>query len=325
MKVSIIMLTYNHEKFIEQALKGVLVQETNFPFELIVANDCSTDNTEEIIKAYRNKFPVIIKGYDNKRNLGPRYNFIKAYGKTTGEYIAMCEGDDYWTDPLKLQKQVDFLAENKNHVLCFHNTRLIDEAGSELKNDEWEWEKRDYDINEMLGVYIPTPTIVYRKILKNLPSSLQKTDNGDTLVLAALTSFGKAKYLPEVKESFVRKHPGGIWTSKSHLDRWSDILKLRYLIFRDMDTKLRPGIYKNFTQMFDKASLEALDASSKVHWYNYSILYAKLSYAAGRYGRAWLISKRIIKRYFGFEHWLPDYHKASTTIDKQRNYSKNAN
>ena len=97
-KLSVIMLTYNHEKYIAQAIEGVLMQQTDFKFELIVANDHSTDATESVIKKYREKYPDIIKGFNNEKNLGPKINYIKAFKETKGIYIASCEGDDYWTD-----------------------------------------------------------------------------------------------------------------------------------------------------------------------------------------------------------------------------------
>ena len=110
-KLSVICLTYNHEKFIRQALDGFVMQKTNFPFEVIVHDDASTDETAKIIREYEIKYPELIKPIYQKENLWqkgiPTKNYI--YPKINGKYVALCEGDDYWTDPLKLQKQVDFL------------------------------------------------------------------------------------------------------------------------------------------------------------------------------------------------------------------------
>src|SRR5665647_1806993 len=176
------------------------MQQVNFPFEIIVADDHSTDRTEEIVEEYRKKNPGLIKGFYNKRNLGARYNLIKAYNCVKGKYIAYCEGDDYWTDPHKLQKQVDFLGKNEDYVLCFHNINTIDAEGNLLETDSLKKEEmRDYEMNEMLGVYVPTPTIVYRKMVEKLPEVFKKIDNADTLVLAMLTKLGRAKYLPDIK------------------------------------------------------------------------------------------------------------------------------
>src|SRR6478672_5308696 len=111
------MLTYNHQDYIAQAIGGVIMQKTTFQIEIIVANDNSSDQTEDIISGFRKDYPMLVKGFYNHKNLGPKNNFIKAHKKATGEYIALCEGDDYWTDPLKLQKQVDFLESNSRYLI----------------------------------------------------------------------------------------------------------------------------------------------------------------------------------------------------------------
>jgi glycosyltransferase involved in cell wall biosynthesis len=119
--VSVTMITYNHGEFIEQAIDGVLMQQTNFKIELIVGEDCSSDNTREILFQLQKKHPdkIILKLPES--NLGIGVNSISNKLLCKGKYIAECEGDDYWTDPLKLQKQVNFLESNQNYVLHYHN------------------------------------------------------------------------------------------------------------------------------------------------------------------------------------------------------------
>lgn len=118
--VSVVMPTYNHEKYIRQAIEGVLMQETDFIFELIIVEDYSTDDTKKIALEYADKHPKIINVLDSEKNLGITDNYLRAMGVITGKYIALCEGDDYWIDPLKLQKQVDFMESNPDCILCFH-------------------------------------------------------------------------------------------------------------------------------------------------------------------------------------------------------------
>ena len=107
--VSVHMITYNHELYIAQAIEGVLMQETNFPIELVIGEDCSTDRTHEIVLEYQRKHPDIIKGIFRKKNVGSMPNFIDTFKHCKGKYIAICEGDDYWHHPQKLQEQVDYL------------------------------------------------------------------------------------------------------------------------------------------------------------------------------------------------------------------------
>lgn len=143
-KVSVLVQTYQHRKFINQCLDGILMQETNFVFEIIVGEDESDDGTREICMDYANKYPDKIRLFLRDRKVSnlfddngnflcrfnSRWNILSARGK----YIALCDGDDYWTDPFKLQKQVDFLDSNPDYGLIFSDIKLIDSNGHEIKN-----------------------------------------------------------------------------------------------------------------------------------------------------------------------------------------------
>jgi glycosyltransferase involved in cell wall biosynthesis len=122
-KVSVCMITYGHEKFIREAIEGVLMQECDFQVELVIANDCSPDATDAVIQDILQKHPCAswITYIKHEKNIGMMPNFIFAMKQCKGEYIALCEGDDYWTDPLKLQKQVNFLESNSKYNICGHS------------------------------------------------------------------------------------------------------------------------------------------------------------------------------------------------------------
>ncbi len=130
--VSVCMITYGHENYIREAIESVLMQKCNFEVELILANDCSNDQTNEVIqdilKTHQNR--SWIKYHEHKKNIGMMPNFQFALEKCTGKYIALCDGDDYWTDELKLQKQVDFLDNNQEYVLCSHTTEEKNEVNN---------------------------------------------------------------------------------------------------------------------------------------------------------------------------------------------------
>jgi len=123
--VSICMITYNHEKYIAQAIEGVLMQKTSFPFELVIGEDCSTDDTRSTCIEYQNRFPDIINIRLPVKNQGMIKNFIQTMRACQGKYIGYCEGDDYWTDPCKLQKQVDFFESNPQYGLCFTDADIL--------------------------------------------------------------------------------------------------------------------------------------------------------------------------------------------------------
>jgi len=125
-------MTYNHEKYIADAIESFLMQKTDFAYEIIIHDDASTDNTAKIIREYEMKYPEIIKPIYQKENqyskkVNIEYNFIGP--KVRGKYVATCEGDDYWTDPEKLQKQVNFLEKHEDFILCFHAVAIVDTSG----------------------------------------------------------------------------------------------------------------------------------------------------------------------------------------------------
>ncbi len=130
--VSVCMITYNHEKYIGRAIEGVLLQKCNFSVELIIGEDCSTDNTRKICEEYQRK-NNIIKLLPSEINLGIIPNFIRTLNSCSGKYIAICEGDDYWIDPLKLQKQLDYLERNLNVSFVATNYSIYDEKTNQTK------------------------------------------------------------------------------------------------------------------------------------------------------------------------------------------------
>ena len=165
-RISVIMVTYNHEKYIIQAMEGVLMQKCDFKFEVLIHDDASTDNSSEIIREYELKYPDIIKPiyqkvnqYSQKKNIWGDFQFSRA----KGEYIAICEGDDYWIDPMKLQKQIDFLENNKDYQMVFSRCEELGNKGARKINICYNKEYFDTDIfNQWL---IPTASVLFRNNL----------------------------------------------------------------------------------------------------------------------------------------------------------------
>jgi len=137
--VSVKTVTYNHSQFIRECIEGVLMQKTNFPFEYIIGEDCSTDNTLEIVNEYARKYPDVIRVITSAQNVGARENGRRTEVACRGKYVAFCEGDDYWTDPYKLQKQVDFLEANPDYGLV--HSSFSAQIGKVLEKDFWKNKK----------------------------------------------------------------------------------------------------------------------------------------------------------------------------------------
>lgn len=234
-KLTIVCVTYNHEKYIAQALESFIMQQTNFDFEAIISDDCSTDYTQDIIREYAKKYPNIIKPVLREKNLGVDANFFATYGPLSGGYVAHCEGDDYFTDPLKLQKQVDFLEANPDCSMCFHPVRLFYEDGSYPEgifppmNFTDSIDKNNIQIEQLLMVnFIQTNSAVYRwrfneqeKLEDIFPKGILPIDYFIHLLHAQK---GRIGFIPDVMADYRRHCEGLWWESISN----PDVLHLKY-------------------------------------------------------------------------------------------------
>lgn len=244
--VSISCITYNHGNFIRECINGFLSQKTDFPFEILIYDDASTDETPEIIREYAGKFSIIkpILQKENQYSRGQRginikYNFPRA----KGEYIALCEGDDYWTDQYKLQKQVDFLQLNPDYSLCFTRFKTKNERTGEFKLDEnskYFNGKKDaeFNFNNFNSWHIGTQTVVFRNIgiVKN--SVLKYISPVDIHLYVELLNQGKGICLKDC--CAVYRNTGlGVYTSGNY----SDHIKRGVAIYADIYQKNKNNKY----------------------------------------------------------------------------------
>ncbi len=221
--VSVIVITYNHGHFIGQAIESIVTQKVNFKFELVIGEDCSPDNTRQICEHYARQYPDIIKLLPSDRNYGPMANFLRILAVSNGKYIALCEGDDYWCDPLKLRKQVDFLESNPEFTTCFTSVGIEDEMGWELPDEHYFPKPQkdvftidDFILSEMN--IIPTPTVLYKNVLPNpLPDFYIQALVGDMGLQLFAADKGKAKWLNQ-KTAVYRNHAGGVTKSKETIE-----------------------------------------------------------------------------------------------------------
>jgi glycosyltransferase involved in cell wall biosynthesis len=223
--VSVVMITYKHEGFIKQAIEGVLSQNINFKVELLIADDCSPDGTEEIVKEIIKSHPNgnWIRYSKHKTNLGMMANLIGVIKQSRGKYIAMCEGDDYWTDLFKLQKQINFLEYNPEYVITYHDAAVVNQNGKLIKESKTnsEDQKKDLESEELLKmkVEILTLTMCFRNIIEQFPKEFYKTQNGDAFLTVLLGQFGKGKFMDDISPSHFRFHEGGNWSGRSNSEK----------------------------------------------------------------------------------------------------------
>lgn len=169
-KVSVIMLTYNHKDYIRQAIESVLEQDVDFDYELIIGDDASDDGTTKIVQEYVSSHPQIVKAHIRKMNIGATLNLAGLLNVAKGEYVASCEGDDYWTSRNKLQIQIDFLDAHPEFIGCTHNIDIVDNNNSVLTDEKSNWieEGKKFTFNDFDGFRLPghAVSMVYRNIFK---------------------------------------------------------------------------------------------------------------------------------------------------------------
>lgn len=234
--VSICCTTYNHVNYIRQCLDGFVMQKTNFPIEILIHDDASTDGTQDIIRGYEAKYPNIIKPIYQKENQyskGVKVSLVYNYSRAKGKYIALCEGDDYWTDPYKLQKQVDFLESHPDYVMCSHRFDQYYEDGHRLEKEKDDtFQGADYDLQNLIGGkwLTQTLTVMYRRSALDLKQYERYGMSMDIILFYELLKHGKGYCFPEAMGVY-RYHNGGVWSEVSQNQRRLVEFKARLAIY----------------------------------------------------------------------------------------------
>lgn len=228
LKVSIICVTYNHAKYIEQAINSFVNQKTSFKIKVYIHDDASTDGTDKIIMKYYNDYPEIIVPILQKENQYSKGESVlkNIFPLIDTEYVAFCEGDDYWVDENKLEKQIKFLEKNEDYSMSFHYTKVIyeDNATKESLQPSMSWIKRHPKRNFSLLLtqnFIATSSVVYRWGLSGVNLNLMRYNLMPTDWFLHLfhAKMGKIKFIPDVM-SVYRKHSGGVWYNAERNMDW---------------------------------------------------------------------------------------------------------
>ncbi len=242
--VSILCITYQHKTFIEEALNGFISQRTTFPIQVIVSEDCGSDGTRELCETYANKHPDLFFILNNTERLGVTGNYIRAIHHATGKYVALCEGDDYWTDPLKLQKQVDFLESHPEYSMCFHPVKVLKNDTGEIVDDFITREVPETtDICELAkGNYMHTCSVVYRNrpFEPGFAEVLKKSAIGDYVLHMFNAKHGLIKKLPDCMG--VYRLGSGFWSGASPLRKYISSRKVCRSLKPYFDSEIRTRI-----------------------------------------------------------------------------------
>jgi len=204
------MPTYNHEPYIAKAIEGVVQQKTTFPVELIIGEDCSTDGTRAIVLDYEKKYPDLIRVIAFDENVGVVENSAQIREACRGSaYVAVCEGDDYWTDPLKLDKQVSFLEGHREYALCCHSVRVLCEGVARVKR--WvEFDRETFSFEDIVNNhFIPSMSVMYRReAMPEWPNWTRECMSGDLVMELLVLDKGLGYFMLDVMGTKI-DHPGG--------------------------------------------------------------------------------------------------------------------
>lgn len=307
--VSVVSITYNHEPYIRDCLEGFLMQKTNFPVEVIIHDDASTDHTADIIREYYEKRPDLFHVIIERENQYSQHKSVSLplYQQAKGKYIALCEGDDYWTDSLKLQKQFDFMESHPDYSCCFHNVMIKNTRNNSEKKYYKKRIKREWDLRDIIiagGGLMPTASMFFRK--KNTHDYKMIKEGcpvGDYPLSICLARNGRIHYTDDIMSTY-RVLAKGSWSERMGNDptkyidslesmiKWMNLLKNKIIDktkeidlkiafinfeictikkdYRHMDKKEMKSIYMNQTW------IGKICMSIFVVYINHSLFYIKI-------------------------------------------------
>ncbi len=268
MKLSVAIVTYNQEEFIAKALESALMQDVDFEYEILVGEDCSTDKTSEIVKVYADNNPGKIKAFLREKNLGMNRNFFSLLKECKGEYIALLDGDDLWTDSEKLKKQVALLDSRSDAAISFHNM-LVEYTDGSYPEHPFHTANPVHDVYSppppsesgiekiIAGNFLQTASVVFRNgLIDEVPDWFYDLKMGDWPLHILNASKGKILYLDEVMGKY-RVHPKSVWSSRSNLARYHAIVQ----------------VYERFNEYFDGRYSEIIE--KELAWYYSNIINEK--------------------------------------------------
>jgi len=264
--VAIECWVYNHEPYLRDCLEGIVMQQTNFPFVAVVHDDKSTDKSVEIIQKYVSKYPdLLIPIYEEENQYSKQDGSIDrimddAIVATSAKYVAICEGDDYWTDPLKLQKQVDYLEGHDDCVMCCHVANIEMDGqieGNDRRHDS-ECDLSAEEIIEGTGLYVPMASTIYRTAaiptFDNWPKWWRMADVGDYPLHIYGTLVGKLHYFPEVMSVYRYQRPGS-WTELNTKTKNIEHEYIEYSWLKILDTETNKKYHRSIcTAIFGYAA-----------------------------------------------------------------------
>ncbi|MDF3867757.1 glycosyltransferase [Pseudomonas denitrificans (nom. rej.)] len=265
--LSIVCLAYNQVNYIGRTLDSFLEQVTDFRFEVLVNDDASNDGTSELIADYAARYPHIIKPIFHKENQYSKgvSHGLPVFRKCRGRYIAYCEGDDFWTDPRKLQIQVDFLEQNPDYVITYHDAYTYNEDGVIKPRQLTGKYRGDASRLELQQARpISTLTTCFRNVLTEMPEELRTTRMVDLCWWSLLGAYGKGRFIEEIRPAAYRVHQGGIFSMQADRVQQQMTLHTYYCLSRYYQRLGNQELNEYFLMQVCRMSMAAVSPMRKV-------------------------------------------------------------
>lgn len=311
--VSICCITYNHKHFIEEALDSFLMQETNFAFEIVLDDDASLDNTQEIIKKYIDKFPHIISAKLSDTNIGASNNFRKNLERARGKYIALCEGDDYWIDSDKLQVQYDGLESNPSCIFSGHDVELRTEEGVFLRKHSQgrvnsNWSTGCYCPRDVVGSPMTVPHTSSLFFLRDAfnQNFFNTVKLFDYPLIVSLSDKGDFYFISDIK-SVYRQNLSSLSYSRTHLeDKLIDEISNNHHVMMNylkgkLTKEIKINLKGHYLMMYNVRLNHAIDKGAVIDTLKY-IFMMIISQRASQYSLRdilWIVRERISNKFKG--------------------------
>ncbi len=259
--VDIVMPTYNHGKFVAEAIESVLAQQVNFKYRLIIGDDCSSDDTQAIVRSYAEKYPDRIETILSPEHFGIIHKDrvgVQVLNLRKAKYVAMLEGDDYWTDPHKLQKQVAYLDSHPDCAICFHNVEVFYDDGSK---QAWLYcppdQKQISTLEDLIDRnFIATPSVMFRTSgLGEIPDWYCEFTIGDWLLHILNAQNGSVGYIDEVMAAY-RIHSTGLWSKQSPIESTLEEVKMYKVLARFLPQQYQDQIETSLARRYYKLAVD---------------------------------------------------------------------
>ena len=265
MKLSVMMITYNHERFIAHAIESVLTQRVNFDYEIVVGEDCSTDGTRDIVMDFQLRYPERIFPLLRDRNLGAIGNLNATLAMCRGQYIALLEGDDYWSCEDKLQRQVDFLDTHPNSAMCCHRVQFLDQTGFAQKDVFPSLSPGPYTIEDLLkGNFVMTCSAVLRRnLIPPLPRWFSKMKLGDWPLFALVARHGTIELMDEIMAVY-RVHATSTWSSLPLISRFREGARMLRALDRHLDFRYTNIIRQTIVSSYLELAITARRNNNRI-------------------------------------------------------------